>query len=59
MPAFLLATLAAGAWSVAGVAAGRLRPGVQFAFGPFLCAAAVVALFGSEEFIGWFYGGML
>ena len=39
--------------------AGRLRPGVQFAFGPFLCAAAVVALFGSEEFIGWFYGGML
>ena len=59
VPAFLLATLAAGAWSVAGVAAGRLRPGVQFAFGPFLCAAAVVALFGSEEFIGWFYGGML
>lgn len=59
IPAFLLAVAGGGVWAIAGVAAGRLRPGTRFAFGPFLCAATAIALFAGDWLVGCFYGGLL
>ena len=51
-----LSIISAGGWCIWGLARKRMGRKDLIAFGPFLCAAAAVALFYGNEMVAWWLG---
>ncbi len=48
------AILGGGIWGIWLLISGKAGRKDHFAFGPFLCAGAVIAFFGGDQILGWY-----